>query len=65
MAEAYSTRPSEIMEIKDEYTAYCLDEALAYIVREIKGGKTPAFTRYSGESSTKQFAKEYAGKKAK
>ena len=36
-----SCRPSEIMEIYDPYTAFCFDEACAYIVKEIQDGKEP------------------------
>lgn len=29
------------MGIKDEYTAFCFDEACAFIIRQIKDGKEP------------------------
>lgn len=35
------TRPSEMMGIEDTYTAFCFDEACAYILRELKDGKEP------------------------
>ena len=37
----YVCRPSELMSIKDEYTAFCFDEACAFIIRQIKDGKEP------------------------
>lgn len=37
----YPCRPSEIMGIKDEYTAFCFDEACAFIVKQLRDGKKP------------------------
>ena len=37
----YPCRPSQLMGIKDEYTAFCFDEACAFIIRQIKDGKEP------------------------
>jgi hypothetical protein len=34
-------RPSELLEIEDAYTAFCFDEAFAYILRELQDGKKP------------------------
>lgn len=34
-------RPSELMDIKDPYTAYCLDEAIAYIKGRLAKGDKP------------------------
>lgn len=35
------------MDISDPYTAYCFDEACAYILTKIEDGDTPIFhTRY-------------------
>ena len=34
-------RPSEVMEIEDAYTAFCFDEAIAYIIRMLKDGVEP------------------------
>lgn len=34
-------RPSEIMGIDDVYTAFCFDEACAFIISEIQDGKEP------------------------
>lgn len=40
-----SCRPSEIMEIYDPYTAFCFDEACAYIVRQLEDGQEPIIKR--------------------
>lgn len=37
----FSCRPSEIMGITDNYTAFCFDEACAFIVKQIRDGKEP------------------------
>jgi hypothetical protein len=34
MCEKFSVRPSEALRIKDEYTAYCLDEAAAFLLMQ-------------------------------
>ena len=44
------TRPSEIMGISDEYTAFCFDEACAFIIQQIKDGKEPIVSN-TGKSS--------------
>lgn len=38
------TKPSDIMGISDSYTAFCFDEACAFIVRKIKDGEKPVVT---------------------
>ena len=43
MAKLYMVRPSEILGITDAYTAFCLDEACAYITSRIKNGEEPDF----------------------
>lgn len=43
MAKMYNKRPSEIAAIDDEYTAYCLDEACALMVKYIEDGQEPQF----------------------
>ena len=37
----FNCRPSEIMGIDDGYTAFCFDEACAFIVNQIRDGKEP------------------------
>lgn len=34
-------RPSEIMDIEDAYTAFCFDEACAFIISQLRDGKKP------------------------
>lgn len=46
MSNIYDCRPSEILGIKDalgDYEAYCFDEALCYIVAEMREGHEPSF----------------------
>lgn len=43
MSKLYRIRPSEILGIVDVYTAYCLDEACAYITSKIQKGEEPDF----------------------
>ena len=52
MAKLYSTRPSTLLVVEDEYTAYCIDEACSYISSRIERGDNPSFeVRYSSFSS--------------
>lgn len=34
-------RPSELLGIDDEYTAFCFDEACAFIISKIQDGEQP------------------------
>lgn len=34
-------RPSELLEVEDAYTAFCFDEACAFILQRIKEGDEP------------------------
>ena len=43
MSKTYHTRPSEVIRIEDEYTAYCFDEACAYFLSELSENKQPHF----------------------
>jgi hypothetical protein len=43
MAKHYDLRPSEILNIPDEYTAFCFDEACEYIITKLEDGKKPCF----------------------
>lgn len=42
-AQRYKKLPSEIIKIDDEYTAFCFDEACAYIMGKIDAGENPVF----------------------
>lgn len=44
MSKLYSTRPSDIIGIIDDYTRYCFDEAVAYIISRIENGEKPDFS---------------------
>lgn len=35
------TRPSELLGIRDTYTAFCFDEACAYIIKQLQDGREP------------------------
>ena len=37
--------PSELLGIEDCYTAYCFDEACAYILSRLEKGEQPVFTK--------------------
>jgi len=51
MSKQYRRRPSEFFPELDEYTAYCLDEACAYIISQLEDGKELVFhTHYSSFS---------------
>lgn len=43
LASKYECRPSTLFDIADPYTAYCLDEACAYIRMQIEEGNEPKF----------------------
>lgn len=43
MSKRYACRPSTLFDITDPYTAYCFDEACAYILSEIEEGNEPDF----------------------
>ena len=38
MATAYNTPPSRLLGIRDQYAAYCLDEAIAEYIARIRAG---------------------------
>ena len=51
IAQRYKIRPSELMGDLDEYTAYCFDEACAYIMNRIDSGEEICIrTRYTSFS---------------
>lgn len=45
MSKLYNKLPSELLHIKDEYTAYCFDEACAYILTKMESGEQPSFRK--------------------
>lgn len=45
MSKRYKQRPSQIIGVTDEYTAYCFDEACLYIWNMMEDGKEPKFKK--------------------
>ena len=45
MAQRYRRRPSELLSIDDDYTAYCFDEACAFIAGRLDAGDEIVFNR--------------------
>lgn len=43
LANTYKCRPSTLIDVYDPYTAFCFDEACAYIVQQMEDGKEPSF----------------------
>ncbi|WP_238884530.1 hypothetical protein [Clostridium sp. YIM B02551] len=43
MSQRYQKRPSEILNIEDEYESYCFDEALEEFILNIEKGRKPRF----------------------
>lgn len=44
-----------MLDITDKYTAYCFDEAIAFIIKKLKDGEKPKF-----KSDSKIIVKEYS-----
>ena len=59
LANVYRCRPSSLLDITDPYTAYCFDEACAYITRKMEEGEEPSFRLKF--SSFKDLYKHYTG----
>ena len=55
LANVYKVRPSTLLDIMDPYTAYCFDEACAYITGQLEKGEEPQFKR-----KYKSFKEMYA-----
>ena len=47
----FHSRPSQLLNLEDEYTAYCFDEACAYIYSEIQDGKKAKFEEDKKENA--------------
>lgn len=45
-ANTFGCRPSELMNVEDQYTAYCLDSTCAYIINKIEQGEEPQFRKH-------------------
>lgn len=66
MSKIYHCRPSEILKIDDEYTAFCFDEACAVISVRIQEGEKPVYLEEVSEEKRefknfKDFYKCYGG----
>jgi hypothetical protein len=44
-ARQWKARPSELLDIRDPYVAYCFDEACAYIAEQMERKKKPKFPK--------------------
>lgn len=53
IAKRFKRLPSEILNIEDEYTAFCFDEACTFILSKLEDGETPMYIVDDGE--TKKF----------
>lgn len=45
ISRQFKKRPSEVIEVEDEYTAYCFDEACSYILGKLEAGEEPQFKK--------------------
>lgn len=45
LANVYKVRPSTLFDISDPYTAFCFDEACAYITGKLEQGEEPQFRK--------------------
>ena len=61
MSKQYSCRPSQLLGIEDEYTAFCFDEACCEIIARLKNEEIPRYrtTQNNEYSSFKEFYKQY------
>ena len=51
MMNIYRCRPSELLHVEEEYAAWCLDEACAFVKMQIDDGNEPIFKkRYTSPS---------------
>ena len=66
MSKMYGKRPSEILGVTEEYDAYCLDEAVAYIILKMENGEQPKYkksatAKKSQRASCSSFSEMYGG----
>ena len=63
MAKRNKCRPSTFLDIADPYTAYCFDEACAYIIQKIEDGEEPKFEKPKQHfSSFKDMYRHFTGR---
>lgn len=53
MSKLYNCRPSEILRITDSYTAFCFDEACAFIMTKLLNGEKPRYREIDDETDLK------------
>lgn len=57
MSDFYKCKPSEVIHLEDEYTAFCFDEACLYISLQMQSGLKPVFVtdeERDGDNSVKR-----------
>lgn len=54
MSDFYKCKPSEIIHLEDEYTAFCFDEACMFISLKMQGGETPTFHKEEKQDRPKK-----------
>lgn len=52
MSKTYKVRPSALLNLDDEYAAYCFDEACALFLSNLMDDKTPRFPSDVRENPT-------------
>jgi hypothetical protein len=45
IAKTFNKLPSEVLSIKDEFTAYCFDEAMTFIEAKMRDGEEPHYSK--------------------
>lgn len=59
-AQRYKILPSQVIKVEDEYTAFCFDEACAFIMGKIDNKEEPNFNVFASENEdAKEIKKEY------
>ena len=52
MSNLYRCRPSDLLQVEEEYAAWCLDEACLFVKMKIDEGEEPVFKKkYTSFSS--------------
>lgn len=53
MCRVYRKSPSELLRIDDDYTAYCLNEAIVEFILMLDKGKKPLYMKRSEDEKRK------------
>lgn len=59
MSMMYHCKPSDVMNITDEYTAFCLDEACCLIAMNIQSKEKPHYKTFDKAKTNGKKAKHY------